>query len=300
MKRTLLPIFLSVFFLFALIVSFTLSVSADTYSPCITVFVENAPEENYYIALLHGESVFDALPDYEPDAFDSDKQTIEEYLEKFDYNGLSWNVRRDPITENVYSANEYDRYYFYVYLEQFRVIVVSESGSVLISSGGKYHESDTENRDCTVILDYSTGTLTEYHETYSATSVSQRILRVLYFLIATLILEWIVFKLFSYPETKHNILSFVVINVLTNIPQIYLSGLGLNLKVVITGFVMEIFIVFIEAGLYWLMLQDEDGNSRVGRSIGFSITANFFSVFWGCFIAYLLFMLYGAIYYHFY
>ena len=297
MKRTLLPIILFVFFLFALITSFEFSVSAEAYSPCITVYVENAPEENYYIALLHGESVFDELPDYGPDAFEPDKQTIEEYLESFDYNGLIWTMAHAPNDKSVHSSNEYDRYHFYVYFEQFRVIVVSESGSVLISSGWKYHNSDTENRDCTVILDYSTGTLTEYQETYSATSTTQRIFRVLYFLAVTLVLEWLIFKLFSYPETKHNILCFVVINLLTNIPQIYLSGLGLDIRALITGFEAEIFIVFIEAWLYYVFLRDEDGKAKVGRSIGFSITANFFSVFWGCFIAYLLHLLYGILFF---
>ncbi len=295
MKRTLLPIIFSVFFLFALIASFAISVSADTL-PCIMVCVENAPEDNYYIALLSGENVLDELPAEGPDSFEPDEQTIEEYLEAFNYNGLSWCRDRSPSGVSFFSSNEYDRYYFYVYPEQFRVILVSESGPVLISSGWKYNNSDAENRDCSVTLDCSTGTLTECKDNYSATSVSQRILRVLYFLVATLVLEWIIFKLFSYPETKHNIISFVVINVLTNIPQIYLSRHGLDLGAVITGFVVEIFIVIIEAGWFYVMLQDEDGNSRAGRSIGFSITANFFSVFWGCFIAYLLFMLYGAIY----
>ena len=297
MKRTLLTIILSVFFLFALIASFAISVSADTL-PCIMVCVENAPEDNYYIALLFGENVFDELPDEGPDSFEPDEQTIEEYLEAFNYNGLNWCRDRSPGGVSFFSSNEYDRYYFYVYPEQFRVILVSESGSVLISSGWKYNNSDAENRDCSVTLDCSTGTLTECKDDYSATSVSQRILRVLYFLVSTLVLEWIIFKLFSYPTTKHNIISFVVINVLTNIPQIYLSRLGLDLGAVITGFVVEIFIVIIEAGWFYVMLPDKDGNSSVGRSIGFSITANFFCVFWSCFIAYLLYMIYGTLFFH--
>ena len=72
----------------------------------------------------------------------------------------------------------------------------------------------SEEFNATITYDYKTKSITEHYVWKRA----KRVLTIIIMFILTLFFEWLALKMLSLPENKRNLLSILIVNVLTNIP----------------------------------------------------------------------------------
>ncbi|WP_026520483.1 hypothetical protein [Butyrivibrio sp. FCS006] len=244
--------------------------SADmSAKPSISIKVDNAPE-SYYIALLDDygfgkEDDAPAVTDIEE--FDVDGGDVEEYLLNFSYEG--WCYFQSPVGSDYKSCNENDMYEFsYMVPDPFRIIIIdANTGEVTLSD-----ECDQKEYNCVVTYDFKTGEVTEHRAGRSF----MRVFTVAFHYLMTLLLEFIVFLIFRYPRSRHNILMLMIINAITNIPlNLWLVSVVNGLGTFVITFFAEILILIFEAIAYGAALEnDAEGYRAFGKGVGFSIVAN--------------------------
>lgn len=264
------------------------TVSADIgEKPSIRVTVENPPAGDYYIALLSGDHVDAPLPETAPEAFDPGKTEVEEYLENFDHAGLYW--FRSPVGYNVWPSYDDHIYLFdYSVPRDFRVILISEDGSVEISEPCTRKEYNAE-----VTYDHLTGSLTEHREK----KIRTNILKLLGYYVLTLILEGLMLAAFEFPLSKKNILHLLIVNALTNIPlNIYLSTFSTLLSKAVSAFVPEMLICLAEGIYYYHALEDKEGNTCLAKSFWYGIIGNIVSAVAGPLLIVLFYLLFFVVY----
>ena len=243
------------------------NVHADTGAkPSITLRVENAPQD-YYVALLDNWLGKDGQ-NSELKLDEVNDETVKAYLESFIYDG--WYMFDNPVGKNIRRSNPENEYDFgYMVPDPFRVIVISTDGTVYIS---EVLDQKEFNADCT--YDVATGTLTEER----GAKVARRIIYIAICYILTLCFELIVLVLFKYPLNLRNIICFLLINTLTNIPfNCYIMNSTAGLPVIVMGFFLEILIILVEGFFYAFTLRDAEGNMRFGKSFLYGVVANIFS-----------------------
>ncbi len=242
--------------------------------PSITVQVENGPG-NYYIALLH-ESGDKTQPEsvLNPDTLDD--SSVQDYLKGFYHDG--WVYHMSPVGSNCYRSNPENIYRFgYMVPDIVKVILISSDGTVYISDS-----LDVKEFNAQITYDVTTGTLNEKPDTGKPL---KRAGLMMTFLVLTLALELIILKLFKYPLSKRNTVSFIIINVLTNIPYTGFLLLGLfdraNLPVILLVPFMELIITIVESVFYVFALRDGSGKKTGLKNFLYGIVANVFSAVMG-------------------
>ena len=133
--------------------------------------------------------------------------------------------------------------------------------------------------DYYVAILYETGEITEDRTVMN-------IKRTIYVILAyafTLLIEYIVYLMFGYPNIKDNIACLVILNATTSIPLYICAaktprGGGPGGMLVAFLFFMTI---FLEGVLYGATLKEKDGSSDTGKNFAYSVVANIVSFFLG-------------------
>ncbi|RKM57586.1 hypothetical protein D6855_13655 [Butyrivibrio sp. CB08] len=256
---------------------FPVKASADIGAkPSIYVKLVNAPE-HYYVALLDSYKGEDLSYVTEVPQFDPAKQTVDEYLSDFSYEG--WVYFAGFWDTNYYESNDKNAVEFgYMVPNPFRIIVIDSKGPVQVSD-----VFDRREFNAAVTYDYAANTIKEHYIGKAA----YRVFQVIGFFLLTLVFEWLMFLAFKLPKNKRNIISFLVTNAITNIPynifKVYtLSRAGWPGLFVAAFF--EIIIMIFEAIVYSFALVTENGKPEP-KCFGYGLVANIFSVFMGIVIA---------------
>lgn len=282
-KSTVFRILGSMFLLLFSICIFPIKASADIGAkPSIYIKLVNAPE-NCYVALLDDWNNEDAPYNTELRDFDPENETIDEYLENFSYE--RWTYFTSFWENNYYKPNEKNAVTFdYDVPDPFRILVIDEAGPVKVSE-----VFDKREFNASITYDYAANTITEHY----VGKLLSRIIQVLGYYLLTLVFEWIVFLLFKFPRNKRNIISFLVVNAITNIPYnifrvYFLSRAGWP-GLFVAGF-LEIIIMIFEAIVYSFALVTDKGEPGP-KCFGYGIVANVFSVFMGMIMTITFFMI---------
>ena len=273
-------------------VSFSVEASADIGAkPSIEITLKNAPDD-YYIALLENYDLEIDESATEIRNFDPQKETIEEYLESFNYEGWYYFMIMGH-HHNYETANDKHIHIFsYSVPRNPRILVVSTDGSVNVSD-----VFDTREFNATITYDCKTKSITEHYVWKRA----KRVLTIIIMFILTLFFEWLALKMLSLPENKRNLLSILIVNALTNIPfnifMVYFLGRA-GWPGLFVGAFFEIIIMIVEAIVYSFALVTKNGKPEPICFL-YGIVANIFSVFMGIVVYIIYFMLIEFIHYRF-
>lgn len=261
-----------ILFLLVVVLAFGLTVplSADTGpKPSITVYVENAPEEEYYLDLLiEEEQPNNTLTE---DEIASLAPSMLAVLREYNENGLRAALSYGsaiPIFGKITGTPDGERmkhvFSYYGIPDTVKVIAVTKSGAVYVSEAVEKKEYQAE-----YILDF---------QTFSLESKGQPLVRYIsqFFstFIPTIIIEFIILLLFGF-SVKKNLISFLAVNfatqiVLTVVYAINYPSMGVFfINLAVLPFV-ELIITAIEALAYVFMLKDK---SKVRRSV-YAVVAN--------------------------
>lgn len=243
------------------------NVSADMGAkPSINLKVLNAPEGEYYIAVLgqYGDAS-QGKSELKIDGEVNEENSME-YLEGFSYDG--WSFKRNPLNGTFSSSNDEAEYYFYYYSvpNPFRVVVITSNGDVYLSPSYSQKGFDA---DCT--YDFATGEITEEYENKGF----NKIVTIIICLIITLIVEMLVFLLFRFPFKKGNIICFLLVNIITNLTLNIIIVLHTPLVIYLPLF--EVFILVLESIIYFIFLRDKEDKRTPVKSIFYGISANIVS-----------------------
>ena len=251
--------------------------------PSVTIHVENAPQD-FYLALLYLDEKYGTDKNSELKLDTVDDESVKAYLEDFEYN--HWKFSKSPVGINIYEKQTDGEYYFgYSIPDRFRVILISQDGTVYLSE-----DLDPKEFDADVTYDVSAGTLTEHIEDRTL----RHILYVAACFILTLAFELLVLLIFGYPFTKRNIISFVVINMITNIPfNTMLINTRASIPAILLWILAEIVIMLIESIFYLIVLRDADGNPRRGKSFAYGVVANIVSAVLGLVVLFVYALIFG-------
>lgn len=235
--------------------------------------IDNAPDEYYYAYLEH-ESLKSLPEDWDAKIEDSslhldhvDEQSVKDYLKDFQkgiwYSNEYWCEHSNTEHEITYLSGKYST-------DEFRLIFITMDGSV--------HISPVLERNRSYVYDFQTGKLRDYTKQWLFSYV-------LFSLLITLFLEFIVFGFFGFATCKKNTSAFLFINVATNVPfviLIYLLPLILPKFMPIVAFiVLEVIIAFVEAYFYSRVLVDKRNEHRPKRAFICGLVANIFSAICG-------------------
>lgn len=234
--------------------------------PSIDLTVINAPQEEYYIALLEEGSRKKENSTLYIDG-SVNKESLEAYLENFCYE--SYEYRRETCR---YKEGKGDATYEFHYdaPETFRVIVIRFDGTVTVSepfTREKYHAK------CT--YDYATGTITE--EVRPKVSFEPEDIPIyLRCYLLTLVIEFVVLWIFRFPfkGVGWNVPAVVGVNLLTNV---VFSAFLLNARqngIWKQIMILECIIAAVEAFIYKRVLVDKSGKKDAKRIILYAIVAN--------------------------
>ncbi len=278
-ERIFRAVFLSVF-LFLVLFACRKNVSADmTPKPSIDLKVLNAPKSDFYIAVLGRYG--DALNTDSELKIDGEvnEESSMEYLESFSYEG--WTFHKNPLNGTFSASNDNDEYHFYYYEvpKDFRVIIITSTGEVYLSPSYSKKEF---NAKCT--YDFATGEITEEIEGRDV----NRFLIIVSCLIATLIVEMLVFLIFRFPLKKGNIISILLINLLTNPPLNFLVLQFSVLFVYVPAF--EVAIIVFESLMYFLLLRNKEGK-KTPMSIFYGVCANIASAVIGFILMIIIYLI---------
>lgn len=235
--------------------------------PSVDLKVVNAPQEEYYIALLtvnHGSQEKENTPLHLDTPVDESR--VKAYLEDFLFEGYYyWDVTcryKKGFGTQTYA-------FHYRAPEDFRVIVIRLDGTVAVSE--KHHR---ENFKAICTYDFVTGTITEEAPAKSETGG-------VYFwcFILTLLNELVVLWMFRFPLTGGHLNTLIVIgvNLLTNLPfSIYLMNANPG-NLVIVVIILECVITAVECLIYSVALVNKEGKKDCKRSIAYGVVANLLS-----------------------
>jgi len=242
-----------------------LQVSADTGpKPSITLTIENPPAEEYCVSLLEARwNKVDAKSERKQDKVDW--ENVETYLENF--KDVNWTLYFNPVGTRISYSNEEHRYHFgYMVPKCFRVILITKSGDVTISSS---HNRMEFNADIT--YDFQTGKITER----IIDKIAKRGLYMAMCLLTTFVIEFGVFMLFGLARKKRNVISFLVVNTITNV---LLSSFMLTADIgpglFIVGIILEVVIALVEGAAYTFFLTDKNGARYGIKAFIYGIVAN--------------------------
>ena len=103
------------------------------------------------------------------------------------------------------------------------------------------------------------------------------------------------FKLiFRYPFTKRNIISFLVINLITNVPfNTLLINTRPSIPTILLWILAEIVIMLTESIFYLIVLRDADGKSCRGKSFAYGVVANLVSAVMGLVVLFVYALIVG-------
>ena len=250
------------------------SVYADTGEepePSVTLEIKNAPED-YYVAILYETGGY-----YDTDTNlkvqgPVDDSVLEKYLKDFCVQG--WEYHEVTGEKNYYYSNSDIEYDFLYIPDAFRVIVVTTDGEVSLSN-----PYDPKELEALCIYDYSTGEITEDRTVMN-------IKRTIYVILAyafTLLIEYIVYLMFGYPNIKDNIACLVILNTTTSIP-LYICAVKTPRSGGPGGMLVAFLFyitIFLEGVLYGATLKEKDGSSDTGKNFTYSVVANIVSFFLG-------------------
>ena len=258
--------------------------------PSITLKVVNGPDD-YYVALLKKWRGVEGQENSELKLEEVNDANVQEYLTTFVNNGwtcavLPFNeepqLGTDDHHEDYYRVNETGEYYFsYSVPDPFKVIVIGADGNVYLSNELNQEEY---NSKCT--YDVAAGTLTEEIDKFKGIKKAGFVALCL---IVTLISELIILMLFRYPLSKANLICFVIINTITNLPLntwlvAYIDGPGLGIGFIVAVYFLEPLIIVIESIFFACVLKDADGKKHPIKSVIYGVVANIFSAVVGLLI----------------
>lgn len=278
-ERILRAVFLSAFF-FLVLFACRKNVSADmTPKPSIDLKVLNAPKSDFYIAVLgrYGDAP-NTDSELKIDGEVNEESSME-YLESFSYEG--WTFHKNPLNGTFSASNDNDEYHFHYYEvpTDFRVIIITSAGEVYLSPSYSKKEF---NAKCT--YDFATREITEETESKDV----NRFLIIVSCLIATLIVEMLVFLIFRFPLKKGNIISVLLINLLTNPPLNFLVLQFSVLFVSVPAF--EVAIIVFESLMYFLLLRNKEGK-KTPMSIFYGVCANIASAVIGYILMIIIYLI---------
>lgn len=245
--------------------------------PSLTIYVENPPDELYYLDLLieveNNGTASDSSFHYDnlKDVRDKLNQHMLSLLKSYENEGWipaisdSNRIIHGGLEGYVDKFNENRIIHQLDYIglpRTFRIIVVTESGKVTVTE-----TIHTKAIDSTVYFDYATGSVKqpELRKAY--------IIQFLLTCVPTLIIEGIILLLFGF-KLKENWKPFLIVNVITQLALLLTVGVALVQGGYSAAYVvqvpMEIIIMIAEALLYRRYLV---GKSK-GLACGYGFVAN--------------------------
>lgn len=265
-----------------LLVVFLVSISAsDVHAdmgakPSIEIHLVNEPDQHFYLALLTRERGSSGT-NCELKLDDVNEETVQKYLEDFFYNDCQF--FKSPVGQNIHEKQEDGTYYYrYMVPDDFKVIIICDDGTVYLSDN-----INPKEFDAVIVYDVDTGTLIEQIEN----KTGRHILYIAICYLLTLAFELMILKLFGYPFTKRNILCFILINTITNIPfNVFQINQHSSIAMVLLWLFAEFLIMLIESIFYLITLRDSDGKPRRGKSFAYGVVANLVSTALGVAILY--------------
>ncbi|MBO4309451.1 MAG: hypothetical protein J5856_00120 [Lachnospiraceae bacterium] len=262
---------LSLVFVFLILFACKRNVSADMGAkPSINLKVLNAPEGEYYIAVL-GKSKEAAEADSVLKVEgEINEESAMEYMKNFSYDG--WSFYYNPVNGTFDSSNDKDEYYFgYSIPKTFRFAVLTSNGDVYLSNEYTKKEYRAE---CT--YDFATGEITEEY----SNNIGKRVIIVASCYIITLIVEMVVLAAFGFPFTKRNVICVLIVNAATNIPMnAFLVSVPTALPVLFFQPLCEAVIIGMESAVYSFVLRYKEGKTTPLKSFFYGIGANIISAF---------------------
>ena len=277
-------------FIFFFGINMTIARADMGAKPSITLKVVNGPDD-YYVALLEKWRDVEGQENSELKLEEVNDASVQEYLTTFVNNGwtcavLPFNgepqLGNDEHDEDFYRVNETGEYYFsYQVPDPFRVIVIGADGNVYLSN-----ELNQEEYNSKCSYDVAAGTLTEEIDKFKGVKKAGYVALCL---IVTLISELIILMLFRYPLSKANLICFVIINTITNLPlNIWLvacsDGPGVGIGFLVAVYFLEPLIIVIESIFFASVLKDADGKKHPIKSVIYGVVANIFSAVVGLLI----------------
>ena len=252
--------------------------------PSVKLTVTDAPSK-YYVALLTNFTNKDKInSELKVNGFDS--ETVDAYLNEFFYDG--WVFHKSPVGNSIFESNAEGVYMFtYMVPDPFRVILITEDGRVILSDPIDQKEY---NADCT--FDVNTGKVTEE----SAHKLRDSMIYIIVCYLFTLIFELTMLKIFRYPFNRRNLVSFFLINTLTQLTlNVIIFTANAGVFIIVMYFFLELLVIIAEGLFYLFTLVDSDGNVRKGRNFLYSIAANLFSIIMGIILLYIFTAIIGSI-----
>lgn len=247
-----------------------LPMSADMGpKPSITIYVENAPDEPYYLDLLiEQEDPNNRMSQEEIDSYDPEMLAA---LQEYDENGLRAALAYGSavpifgkITGEQIDGKTVHTFSYFGIPDTVKIIAVTQSGEIFVSDSYEKTEYQAE-----YTLDF---------QTFSLSTVGNPIVRHIsqFFstFIPTIIIEFLILLLFGF-SVKKNIVQFIAANFatqlfLTVIYAIYYPSAGtFFINLVILPFV-ELIIIAVEAILYCVTFKDKSK----GRRVVYAVVAN--------------------------
>ncbi len=251
-------------------------VQADTGpKPSISVTVENAPAGNYYVDLLQKN-------EYDPDReFDEDEEEPAAVYTKAlkQYHEDGWCARIDwGICDAFYHPRNDSKTYEFGYIvpDEFKVILVTESGDVYTSPSIKRQSFHAE-----MVYDVKAGTLVDSNRKTKIEKVFEVVRNLGITLGMTLLIEGAILYLFGL-WTRKNIVKFLCINVITQMALYFCLSLEMiNTFVYLFYIAIEIFIMLIEALFFEMVLRNKENEHCRMRGFCYGIVANLASFILG-------------------
>ena len=262
------------FFLFALTTVFiliaALPLSADMGpKPSITIYVENAPDELYYLDLLieqeepNNRMSDEEIASYDPKMFSA----LQDYNENGLRAALSYGTKV-PLFGKITGEPEGDKMvHFFSYFgvpDTVKVIAVTESGDVFVSESYEKTEYQAE-----FTLDFQTFSLVR-----TGNPLVRYISQFVSTFVPTIIIEFVILLLFGF-SVKKNIIPFIAANFatqvfLTVIYAVYYPSAGVFFINFAVLPIVELIIISVEAVSYCLTFKDKSK----ARKIVYAVVAN--------------------------
>lgn len=258
-----------------LVTCLSVNVNADMGAkPSVRIKVDNAPEQDYYIAMLWNDPYM-PYREFEPIQSLSDEenaiiQSIFEY-EEDGYKLFS------NFGDAYFRSNGYDSYQFYGYAGvlpgSYKIMIVTMDGQVQVSE-----LIDQKAFNSTVIYDYESNT---FKELVLESLFGPCFICAVVFFCVTLFTEWTVlcgFGLINKKNMRHFILINVITQLILNVFNIcwYLSDHSGFYTV--PWIIAEILIIVVEALWYSKRLINKEGKISVKRNVAYAIVANIVSI----------------------
>lgn len=258
-----------------LVTCLSVNVNADMGAkPSVRIKVDNAPEQDYYIAMLWNDPYM-PYREFEPiQSLSDEENAIIQSI--FDYEEDGYKLFSN-FGDAYFRSNGYDSYRFFGYAgvlpHSYKIMIVTMDGQVQVSE-----LIDQKAFNSTVIYNYASNT---FKELVIESLFGPCLICAVVFFCVTLFTEWTVLCGFSLINKK-NMRHFILINVITqlilNVFNIcwYLSDHSGFYTV--PWIIAEILIIVVEALWYSKRLINKEGKISVKRNVAYAIAANIASI----------------------